>query len=45
MTKEEKKSAEELFEEHWVWFESIMKHIARDWFIHGYKHRDKEDKK
>ena len=37
------KSVEELFEEHWGWFESIMRHIAKDWFIHGYKHGGKDN--
>lgn len=39
---EPKKTPQQLFDEHWDWFESIAKHIARDWFIHGYKHGRKD---
>lgn len=36
---------EELFKEHWTWFESIIRHLCHDWFIHGIKHGQEIEKK
>jgi len=38
MRKEDKERAEKLAEEHWEWFQKVVGHIAKDFFVHGYKH-------
>jgi len=38
MEKEDKERAEKLASEHWEWFEKVVGHIAKDFFVHGYKH-------
>ena len=38
MEKEDKERAERLANEHWKWFENVVGHVAKDFFIHGYKH-------
>ena len=48
MQRRDKERAEELADEHWRWFEDVVGHVAKDFFVHGYKHgaddRDKEAK-
>ena len=45
MTPEDKERAEQLAKEHWAWFEDVVGHIARDFFVHGYKHGVDDEKK
>jgi len=48
MKVEVKQEAGKLAEEHWRWFEDVVGHVAKDFFVHGFKHgvdhRDKEAK-
>lgn len=34
----DKERAEKLADEHWEWFQNIVGHIAKDFFLHGFKH-------
>ena len=38
MELEDKQDAEKLADEHWCWFEDVVGHVAKDFFVHGYKH-------
>lgn len=38
MEQEDKVRAEQLASEHWQWFEDVVGHVAKDFFVHGYKH-------
>ena len=38
MKAEVKLEAEKLADEHWRWFEDIVGHVAKDFFVHGFKH-------
>jgi len=38
LNKEDLEEAKKLADEHWTWFEKVVGHVAKDFFIHGYKH-------
>jgi len=38
VSESEKLEAEQLAQEHWEWFQSIVGHVAKDFFVHGFKH-------
>ena len=38
MSDEDKAKAEKLADEHWRWFNSVVGHVAKDFFVHGFKH-------
>ena len=49
MNKEYLEEARKLADEHWTWVEKVVGHVAKDFFIHGYKHgkekkRSRKDK-
>lgn len=45
MKEEGKEQAERLAAEHWEWFQKVVGHVAKDFFIHGYKHGANDAKK
>ena len=45
MEQEDKEKAEALANEHWEWFQKVVGHIAKDFFVHGYKHGGDDAKK
>lgn len=38
MNQTDKEKAQKLADEHWQWFQEVVGHIAKDFFVHGYKH-------
>jgi hypothetical protein len=45
MNDQDKEKADKLAQEHWQWFQNVVGHIAKDFFIHGYKHGAQEREK
>lgn len=45
MKEEDKERAEVLASEHWEWFQKVVGHVAKDFFVHGYKHGSDDARK